>query len=347
MKFGLGLPVFALPGVADFRTPAVEQVDWQSIESVALDAENLGYDAVWVGDHLFLGVDDVIYECEAVMAALAAVTKRVRIGPIHFGMGFRSPAVVATSLATIDQISGGRLEFFADAGWRRREFDAFGLPWIEDLGDRVAALEEAIEIVVDIWAGDRPQRQGRFHRVSGAPASPPPAQTPRPRLWLGEAMDDASLRLIAERADVWNSIPASPVLLRRKLAAVDEACRQHGRDPDTLVRSLETQVLIVDQQSEIEGWWEANDRRFEAHRDRLDPRMEDVVAFIRTIDPEVTWPPSRESVEDNFVMGTVDEVIDRFREYRDLGISEVICWFMDIPDRRSMRLLAERVAPAL
>lgn len=345
MKAGLAIPQFAVPGVGDFRTPALESVDWPLMRDLAVEADERGFDSIWVADHLFLGVDDVFYECVATLAGLAAVTDRVRLGTIHFGLGFRYPGVAAKELATIDQISGGRLEVFVDPGWRRREFEAFGVPWIDDPAERLAAFDEALGIILDIWDGTRPQREGSFHRVAGAPPSPPPFQQPHPRIWLGEAVDEVQLDLVARRADVWNSIPATPEVLASKIERVDEACRRVGRDPATLPRTLETQVLIRRGEGEIDRWFSENDSRFEQHRDAHEPRMRDVIEFIQTLDPNASWPPTRDTLETQFLIGTPDHVVQQLRAYKELGISEVIFWCMDIPDRTSMDLLIDEVLP--
>lgn len=347
MRFGVALPAFAALGVADFRTPAVAGVDWPLIRDVARDAEDWGLDSVWVSDHLYLGVDDVHYECQSVLAALAVSTSRVRLGTIHFGTGFRHPSMVAKSLATIDQISGGRLECMLDPGWREREFRAFGLPWIEDPDRRLAAFREAVEIVLDVWQDVRPNRTGEFYDVHGAPASPPPAQRPHPPLWLGEAVSEAHLDLVVQHADVWNSVPCSPLVLAEKLERLEAACARNGRPAKDIRRTLETQVLLRESSAEIDAWFTENDQRFEEARHLHESRMDDVVAFMRSLDPGISWPPTRETVKDAGLIGTPDEVVAKLREYALLGIDEVICWPIDLPDRRSMRLLADVVMPQM
>lgn len=345
MRFGLAVPTFAATGVSDFRTPALEAVDWPLIRDVAREAEESGLDSVWVSDHLFLGVDDVHYECQSVLAALAASTHTVRLGTIHFGTGFRHPALIAKSLATIDQISGGRLDCMLDPGWREREFHAFGLPWVNDPERRLAAFREAVEMVLDVWGDRRPDREGEFYAVHGAPASPPPAQSPRPPLWLGEAVSDEHLDLVVELADVWNSVPCSPSVLSQKLARLDAACARRGREPSSIRRTLETQVLVRQRPGDLDEWFTDNDGRFDRVRHLHESRMDDVVTFMRSLDPGIAWPPTRETVTDAFLVGTPEQVIAKVREYAALGIDEIICWLMDLPDRTSMHLLVDEVLP--
>ena len=127
MRFGFALPIFANPGVPDFRTPNFEELDWEAVETGVHEAERLGFDSVWVADHLFLGRDGAILEGWTTISALAGLTSNMRLGTIHLGNEFRHPPLVAKMAATLDVVSRGRLEFFVDPGWREREHVAYGL----------------------------------------------------------------------------------------------------------------------------------------------------------------------------------------------------------------------------
>src|SRR3954447_18912859 len=121
MRFGFALPIFANPGVPDFRTPNWEALNWNDVEAGIREAEGLGYDSTWVADHMFLGRDGAILEGWTTISALAGLTSRTRLGTIHPGNEFRHPPLVAKMAATLDVIARGRLEFFVDPGWRERE----------------------------------------------------------------------------------------------------------------------------------------------------------------------------------------------------------------------------------
>ena len=121
VKLGFAVPIFANPGVAHFRTPNFSELTWEPIAAAVCEAELLGYDSVWVADHMFLGRDGAILEGWTTLAALAGLTQRLRLGSIHLGNGFRPPALVAKMVSTLDVISGGRVELFIDPGWRARE----------------------------------------------------------------------------------------------------------------------------------------------------------------------------------------------------------------------------------
>jgi len=343
VKFGLGLPLFANPGIPYFRTPNFEELSWKPIADAVQRAEAWGLDSIWVADHMFLGRDGAILEGWTALSVVAGLTERVRLGTIHLGNGFRHPPLTAKMVATLDWISGGRVEFFFDPGWREREHTAYGFQWEPDRAVRVARTREALEICELMWTGESVSYDGRFYSIKDAICTPPPRQPNGPRVWLGEALDDESLGLIAERADVWNSVPASVRLLKDKIARVDRSCELLGRDPATLVKTLETQVLVYRDRRDAEVLFE----RFAALRSQhpSGDAMTDVMAFFREVNPQLESYERMEDFYDEFVIGTPDEGTEKLSAYRDLGIDEVICWFMDFPDPTSMERLATEVIP--
>jgi alkanesulfonate monooxygenase SsuD/methylene tetrahydromethanopterin reductase-like flavin-dependent oxidoreductase (luciferase family) len=345
MRFGLGVPIFANPGVPYFRTPNIEEYDWPQTLECVRTAERLGYESLWVADHVFLGRDGAIMEGWTTLSALALVVPSMRLGPIHLGLGFRHPSLVAKMVATLDVISNGRVEFFVEPGWRDREFRAYGFDWFPDRAERVARTEEAIEICKLLWSGEEVSYDGRFFSLDRAICRPTPIQERGPRIWLGEALDQETVALTARHADVWNSIPASPELLASKIAKVDEACKRAGRDPSTLTKTLETQVLVYESRREAEELF----RRYDELRERhpSGDAMSDIMVFLQEIDPDLDRKTSLDAYSEEFVIGTPDEVVAKLAAYGDMGVEEFICWFMDIPSTRSMELLATQVLPRL
>src|SRR5579871_795250 len=182
MRFGLALPIFANPGVPYFRTPNLEQFDWLQTLDCAYRAEALGYESLWVADHVFLGADGAIVEGWTTLSALALAVPSMRLGPINFGLGFRHPSLVAKMVATLDVISNGRVEFFVGPGWREREFRAYGFEWISDLSERVGRAEEAIAICKLLWTGDEVSFNGRFFSLDRAICRPTPVREGGPRV---------------------------------------------------------------------------------------------------------------------------------------------------------------------
>lgn len=334
-QFGYCVPIFAAPGAALFRTPNYATLDPARTMALAAEADALGFDSLWVADHLMLGRDEAILEGWTVLAALAGATRRAKLGMIHQANLFRHPALAAKMAATLDQISGGRLIHFVDCGHNAREHNAYGLPWAERAEERVARMVEALELQLALWTADAPVTYtGRFYQVAGAVCQPPPVQRPHPPIWLGEVHPDM-LAACARYAQGWNSVPASLAALGERLELLAGACARAGRPIETIERSLETQILIA--------------RDDAALRDRLAamvaldagaaPLAEDVRAFLGG-GGELPG-----SLSATWLIGTPDQVSAQIDGYRGLGISHFMLWFADAPDADGMRLFAEQVAP--
>lgn len=211
--------------------------EWEDIRRFAETAERAGLDSVWLADH-FLYRDDAgaihgMHEPWTVLSAVAAVTSRVELGQLVLCAPFRSPGLTAKMAVTLDMVSGGRTILGLGTGWHRPEFDAFGYPF----DHRVGRFEEAIEIVVGLLRGEPVTLEGRYHTVRQAVLVPPPG---RRIPVLVAAKRARMLRLTARWADAWQTAWFGPVsdLLRRRLADLDAALAEEGRDPSTIQRTV-------------------------------------------------------------------------------------------------------------
>jgi probable F420-dependent oxidoreductase len=205
---------------------------------MAETAERAGFDSVWVGDHLLYRGDDRgergPWEAWTTLAALAAVTDRVELGPLVACAGFHRPAMLAKLAATVDEISGGRLVLGLGAGWNRPEFDAFGVPY----DHRVSRFEEAFEIIRRLVAGERVTFDGRFHSVADVVLLPPPVRTPP--IMIG-SNGPRMLSIALPQADRWNSwwdgYGNTPDGFAELNGTISDAARAAGRDPADIDRS--------------------------------------------------------------------------------------------------------------
>ena len=199
--------------------------------------EELGFDSVWDCDHLNRpsNPSDPYFEGWTLLAALAAVTTRIRVGVLVASNTFRHPALVAQQAITIDHVSGGRLELGLGAGWFEMEHERFGIP-LEDPPIRVARFREAVEVIDSLVRGRRTTYEGRYYRLRHAQLRPRPLQSPRPPLTLG-AHRPRMLGICAAYADRWNSTGTVEEMAERN-RLLDEACLQVGRDPGEIIRSL-------------------------------------------------------------------------------------------------------------
>jgi alkanesulfonate monooxygenase SsuD/methylene tetrahydromethanopterin reductase-like flavin-dependent oxidoreductase (luciferase family) len=222
------------------QLPEVErEVPWPELVAMARTAEAVGLDSLWVGDHLLYdlpGGPRGPWEAWTSLAALAAVTKRVALGPLVACTAFRPPAVLAKQAATVDAISGGRLVLGLGAGWNRREFEAFGLPF----DHRVDRFAEAFSILRRLLREGRVDHHGRWYRVSDCVLHPRGPRPGGPKLMVG-SVGPRMLRLTLPHVDAWNAwwsdFANQPEGFARRNAQVDEVCAEVGRDPAEVERS--------------------------------------------------------------------------------------------------------------
>ena len=243
MRFGLSLPHYG------FSLPSGE-TSFAAVAGWATRAEELGFDSVWVSDHFFYsfaryGADPApipSLEPLTTLAGIAAVTDRVRLGTLVLCAAFRHPALLARAAASIDLLSGGRLDLGLGAGWMREEFDAFGYPFGE-IGERFAALEETLEVVQLLFGGEPVTYDGPTVTLRDAVLAPAPERPPA--VWVGGKGGPRLLRLAARLADGWNTVwRVSPEGYATKVSDVRAACDAAGRDPATFGLSVGLYSLI-------------------------------------------------------------------------------------------------------
>ncbi|MDQ2787998.1 MAG: LLM class flavin-dependent oxidoreductase [Chloroflexota bacterium] len=337
VQFGFCVPIFAAPGLHLFRTPSYRALDTAQTMTLARQAEALGYDSVWVADHLMRGEENAILEGWTVLAALAGSTARVTLGLIHQTHFFRPPALVAKMVATLDQISNGRFVYFLDCGNQRDEYLAYGLPWDDDSETRVARMVEGLALTLALWESrEAVTFAGAHYRLDGAVCNPGPVQQPHPPIWFG-GVNPAMLRACARYGQGWNTTPVSVQQVREHIRALSAACAEVGRSADELEKSLEMQILIAPDRAALR-------QRLQTIAD-LDPSGQPLAPALRAfLAGETDVIPDMHRVA---IIGTAEEVRQRIQEYIDAGIAHFMLWFLDAPSDEGMTLFAERVLPAV
>lgn len=207
------------------------------------DADECGFHAIWNYDHFYglgfqateLGADTL--EGFTTLAAMATIVKRARIGCMVAGVTYRHPAVVANMAATIDHISGGRLEFGIGAAWHEPEHAAYGIPFPRP-GVRIAMLDEAIQVIRSLWTQESTTFTGEHFTLTDALCNPKPVQRPHPPFVIG-GTQPKMLRLIARHADEWNAVSADVSQWTQLNKQLDEACAGAGRDPQAVRRGAQ------------------------------------------------------------------------------------------------------------
>ena len=245
-------------------TPA--DVTYDELRRVWLDADEVPeIEHAWLYDHLVPRIARLpdgrvigdpsgpVYEGWTLLSALAAQTRRLRLGLVVTNNRIRLPAVLAKMAATVDVISDGRLDFgigaggLPDAALVAPEYDAYGIP-IAPWSEAIASFAEACTLIRRIWTEDVFDFDGSYHRLKGARCNPKPVQRPHPPILIGGS-GKATLRIVAEHADIWNAIgpPVNTVeRLSQRSTVLDEACDAIGRDPRLIVRSVQLPIPYED-----------------------------------------------------------------------------------------------------
>ena len=214
-----------------------QNLDWKATLERWQMFDELGFDSVWDCDHVIQPSRPTgpYFEAWTLLAALAAATKKVRIGVLVSSNTFRHPALLAKQVITIDHISNGRLDVGFGAGWYEPEHKMFGLNLYEPK-ERVERFHEAVQVLDGLLSNEITSFKGKFYALEEAASRPRPVQQPRPPLLLA-GHRPRMLRIAAKYAETWNSF-GSVEEMRERNMLLDEACASIGRDPSTLVRSL-------------------------------------------------------------------------------------------------------------
>jgi probable F420-dependent oxidoreductase len=336
MRFGLALPHYD-------TSLAGQPVSWDGVRRAAERAEAAGFDSVWVSDHLFLdwgkygGPPDRqgALECWTTMTAVASVTERVRVGSMALCNDFRNPALLAKVSATLDLLSGGRLDVGLGAGWYEPEYRAADIDF-DPPGRRIARLGESLEIVARLLEGEELVFKGDHYTIDGAICRPGPLQSPRPPLWVG-GKGDYLLKTAARFADGWNfSWLGSIDTYGERSTAADRACEALGRDPASLRRSVGAYVVTGTDEADLRT-------RFE----RLVDRTPEGVLRSGNAGTAVSWEEFRTSR----IAGTTGEVVEQLGRLHELGVEEVIVGLGALPfqvaDEEDIDLVGSEIIPAL
>ena len=303
-----------------------EGVSWEEWVALGRATEESGLEGLFRSDH-YAGLmgDETRGSLDAwtQIAALGAITSRIRLGTLVSPITFRHPSLLAKAVTTADHISGGRVELGIGAGWNVREHKAYGFRFPE-LCERLDRLEEQLELVVRQWTEDRVSHEGRHYRLDTLDALPKPVQQPRPPIIVGGGAKPRTARLAARFADEYNTPFATTEQCRERRARVLAACSGAGREP--LVFSLMTGCIVASDRAEL--------------RDRVRHLMEQM---------RVEGDPDDFVRErgDVMILGTVDEVVARLQELEAAGVERIFLQHLAHDDVEMVRLLGAEVAPAL
>ena len=304
---------------------------WSTMLDIARRAEAGPFESIWVYDHFHtvpIPTDEPTHEAWSLMAAFAASTSRLRLGQMCTCMSYRNPAFLAKVAATIDAISGGRVEMGIGAGWYEHEWRAYGYGF-PSAGERIGRLDEGVQIMRDLWRTGSATLDGRYYQVDGALCRPLPLQQGGIPLWIAGGGEQKTLRIAAKYADYTN-FDATPETFRHKSEVLAQHCREVGRDFDSIVRSGNYNVVIGATEKDVQDkldW-------IRAHYEPLVPAAE----LERYGDMFASGP----------LVGTPEKIVDRLVEARKMGLTYAIGYFVDAAyDPTSVELFMTDVIPEL
>ena len=295
-----------------------QYTEWEPLERAAARADELGYDSLWTWDHLYPIVGDwrgPIFEGYLTLTGWAAVTKRATLGLMVGANTFRNPGLVAKTATTLDHISRGRAVLGIGGAWFGREHEAYGIDFGTGFGERLDRLDEAVEIMRAMLDGKEATARGRHYHAKDLRNDPPPVQRRLPIL-IGGAGEQKTLRTVARYADAWN-VGGDVERVRAKDEVLRRRCDEVGRDHTEIERTLQGGSVII------------RDDPAEARR---------VAAEIGRQNGAWRGPETA---------GTVDEVVEKFAPYLELGFRHI---YVDLPapfDEETMERFATDVRDGL
>ena len=308
-------------------TEPQQGLTYQEILAAARTAEQAGLEAFFRSDHYasFPGPDDQpTTDAWATLAGLARDTERISLGSLVSPVTFRLPGPFAKLVATVDEMSGGRIEVGMGAGWNDLEHAQLGIAF-PSLGERFAMLEESVAIVHGLWTEpDGWGFQGKYWQVDGSLFRTRPERNGRrhPPILLGGRGGPRLARLAARYADEFNLTSASPAAAREAFERVDTACRAIGRDPGEVTHSAMTGVLIAESRGEL--------------KDRIVQQLE-IMGSGNGTDADA-WLAERRS---RWIIGTLDEAGERLRAFADAGAQRIMLQDFMPRDRDMIRLMGQ------
>ena len=214
------------------------QLTWPELRDRVRLAEDAGFEGAWVFDHfkpLYGDARGPCLEGWTLLAALAACTRRIRLGTLVTGVTYRHPSVLAAEVVTVDHVSEGRVELGVGAAWFEQEHHQLGIPF-PGAAERARRLDEGLHVLRALMTGDEAVFEGRYYQLREATYRPRPVQRPHPPIWVGASGERLTIPIAARHADAWHGF-GSITSLARKSAVLDEHARQAGRDPASITRS--------------------------------------------------------------------------------------------------------------
>ncbi|MFZ4500977.1 MAG: LLM class flavin-dependent oxidoreductase [Burkholderiaceae bacterium] len=296
-----------------------EMPDARALVEYGVKMEELGYDSLWVWDHILLGVDPnfPIVDSLTLLTAIAARTTRIKLSTGILVLPLRNPVLLAKQLSTMDQLSNGRLLMAMAVGWYKREFDAAGIPFEQ----RGRIMDDNLEILKRFWMEDKVDGEWTNHKVSAGVMYPKPVQKPRPPLLIGGYVDKV-LKRAAEKGDGWLTYFYKPESFAISWKKLRNFAAEAGKNPDELMNGAQLPIMVGKSRKDVEG-----------------PMME-------WLNRDFDIAQGSLSTMDSAIMGTVDECVAQLKEHLAVGVQKIIF----VPYKYQMdqcEIIAKEIIPKL
>ena len=300
-------------------TAAPEMPDAAALIDYSVRVEQLGYESIWVWDHILLGVDPYfpILDSLSILTAVAARTERIRLGTGVLVLPARNPVLLAKQLSSIDQISNGRLTLGLASGWYKREFDAIGVPF----NKRGNIMDQNLDILTRLWQEDSVTGSYPPYELAEAVMSPKPVQKPRPPILIGGYVDRV-LKRAGVVGDGWLTYYYTVEGFAKSWDKVRQFAEEAGKDPDTL-RSINQLPIYIGKS-----------------RDDVKDLMQE---WLTTEWDFAGWS---DSTTDSAVLGTVDDCVEQLLAHLDAGVQQITL----VPyrfDMEQIEQIAEEIIPRI
>jgi F420-dependent oxidoreductase-like protein len=293
---------------------------WEECRDAALEFDALGFDSAWVCDHVY-GVPNPkipILEGWSLLTAVGAVTENIQLGTLVTPPFFRNPAMLAKQVATIDQISQGRVIVGLGAGWFQPEFEAYGNPF-PPLGERMRGLEETVQILKGMWTNETTRFEGEIFSVKDALCEPKPVRIPP--VLIGGTGEKVLMGIAARHGDIWNNMAVTQGQLGQKVEALRKRCDEVGRDASEIRISQQCVVIIEEDEAAARASLARAGKVYGGHMGA--------------------------GLEEHGIWGTPERVAECIEKHRELGCTDFLMEFFGRDTRPPARLFAEAVLPLL
>ena len=274
-----------------------EQPDAQELIEFGIKAEKLGYDSLWVWDHVLLGVDPhfPIIDALSLLTAISVGTKSINLGTGILVLPVRNPVLLAKQLSSMDLISGGRLLLGMASGWYKREFDALGVPF----NQRGKIMDENLDIMTRLWREDMVTAEIGPYNMRASVMFPKPGKKEGPPILIGGYVDRV-LKRAAVNADGWLTYFYTPEGFTKSWSKIVNFAEEAGKDPSTLLNCNQLPIMVGDTREEVEA-----------------PMLE----WLTTEWDFASWS---DSTVDSAIMGTVDDCVEQLQAQIDVGVQKLI-----------------------